>query len=213
LLDVAAVARRCHEVGALLAVDAYQSVGAVPVDVKALDVDFLLAGAHKWLCGAVESAFLYVRPELVGDLRPAATGWVGSEDPLSFGEPVRYAAGARRFATGTPQVLSCLLSQVGLDLLLEVGMDHVRELSLRRTERIMDRAEAAGLTVLTPRAPERRGGVVGLRFPRDKEIGAELVRRGFICSHRGALRVAPHAYNTDEEIERFMDELIGLARS
>ena len=209
LLDVRRVADHCHAAGALILVDAYQSVGAVPVDVAAMDVDFLGAGAHKWMCGSTETAFLYVRPSLVKDLRPAATGWVGSDDPLEFAEPVAYAEGARRFATGTPQILPCLLSRIGLELLSSVGIDEIRRLSLRRTARIMARAEAAGIRVLTPRGDAERGGVVGLDLP--KPVAAEMNARRFICSHRGALRVAPHYYNTDDEVERFMDELEKVA--
>jgi kynureninase len=209
LLDVARVTRHCHAVGTLVLLDAYQSVGTVPIDVTALDVDFLGGGAHKWLCGSTETAFLYVRPSLVGDLRPAATGWVGSDDPLEFEEPVRYADGARRFATGTPQILPGLLSRVGMELLTDVGMDEVRRLSLRRTARIMARADAAGIRVLTPRADAERGGVVGLDLP--KSVAEQMNARRFICSHRGALRIAPHYYNTDDEVERFMDQLEALA--
>ena len=117
LLDVAAVVRRAHDLGAWVAVDAYQSVGVVPVDVGALDVDFLLGGAHKWLCGSTESAFLYVHPRLLSRLEPTATGWMATRDPLSFGPAREYSDTARRFASGTPAVLPALVSQVGLRLL------------------------------------------------------------------------------------------------
>jgi kynureninase len=208
LLDVPRIARKCRDAGVLLAVDAYQSVGAVPVDVEELGADFVLGGAHKWLCGSTEIAFLYVRPRLLDRLEPAATGWVASMDPLSFGSVTEYAPTARRFASGTPQVLPALLSRIGLDLLSSVGIDTIRALSLRRTERIAEAAESAGIEVLTPRAPARRGGVVSLRFSGDDEAVAALAKRGFVCSHRGALRVAPHFYNTDEECERFARALV-----
>jgi len=213
LLDVRALARRAHAHGALLAVDAYQSVGCVPVDVAELDVDFLLAGAHKWLCGSIESGFLYVRPQLAAELEPVATGWMASEDPLSFGPALGFARGARRFASGTPQVLPALISRVGLAILAGIGVPAIRAHSLRLTRRVLARADEAGLEVVTPREPARRGGVVALRFPGDAAVATELVRRNFVCSYRGALRVAPHFYNTDEEVDRFMDELGTLARA
>ncbi len=207
LLDVPRIARRARDAGALLAVDAYQSVGAVPIDVARLGVDFLLGGAHKWLCGSTETAFLYVRPELLPRLTPAATGWVASRDPLAFAEVREFADTARRFATGTPQVLPAQLSRVGLALLRGVGMETVRALSLRRTARILERAAEARIEVRTPRDPARRGGFVALSFPGAEGAAAELARRGFVCSHRTNLRVAPHFYNTDDEVERFMDAL------
>ncbi|MBN1206165.1 MAG: aminotransferase class V-fold PLP-dependent enzyme [Myxococcaceae bacterium] len=212
LLDLEPVVKRARAVGALVAVDAYQSVGTVPIDVEALGVDFLLGGAHKWMCGSMESAFLYVRPALLPTLRPAATGWFAGEQPHTF-EPARdWAPTARRMTSGTPAVLPAQLSQVGLDLLARVGMPTIRAHSLRCTARVMARADDAGLTVVTPRQEARRGGVVALRFPGDAEVTRRLVARGFICSYRGALRVAPHFYNTLEEVDRFMDALEAEAR-
>ncbi|HVG63397.1 MAG TPA: aminotransferase class V-fold PLP-dependent enzyme [Hyalangium sp.] len=212
LVDLVPVVRRAHEVGALVVVDAYQSVGVVPMDVKALGVDFLLGGAHKWMCGSMESAFLYVRPELLPTLRPAATGWFAGENPQTFQPPRDYAPTARRMAGGTPGVLASQLSQVGLSLLAAVGMPTIRAHSLRCTARVMERADEEGLTVVTPRQEERRGGVLALRFPGDAEVVRRLVASGFICSYRGALRVAPHFYNTLEEVDRFMDALVAEAR-
>src|SRR5262249_4964948 len=101
LLDVKRVVARARAAGALVALDAYQSVGTVPVDVRALGVDFLVGGAHKWLCGR-ESAFLYVRPEITKSLAPAGAGWMASANPLSFSNVAAYAPNARRFASGTP---------------------------------------------------------------------------------------------------------------
>lgn len=212
LLDVGPIVRRAREVGALVGLDAYQSVGVVPVDVAALDVDFLFGGAHKWLCGSIESAFLYVRPGLLADLRPAATGWIAGADPFSFKPASAYATDARRFSGGTPAVLPALISRVGMRILREIGVDAIRRASLRRTERIAARAEEAGLTVVTPRAPDRRSGIVYLRFPGDARAVAALNAKGIVCSYRDGVRVGPHFYNTDEEIERFMDALIAESR-
>jgi selenocysteine lyase/cysteine desulfurase len=207
LLDIPRLARRCRDAGVFLVVDAYQSIGAVPVDVEQLGADFVLGGAHKWMCGSTEIAFLYVRPRLLERLEPVTTGWVASLDPLAFGDVSEYAATARRFASGTPQVLPALLSRVGLDLLAQVGTETIRALSLRRMDRITARAEAENITVVTPRAEARRGGFLGLRFPGADRAVAALAKRGFVCSYRGALRVAPHFYNTDEECDRFGDAL------
>lgn len=212
VLDIEPIVRRAHEVGALVALDAYQSVGVVPIDVGALDVDFLLGGAHKWLCGSYESAFLYVRPSLLPRLRPAATGWIAGSDPLSFAPQTEWAETARRFAGGTPAVLPTLFSRPGLALIRGVGIDTIRAMSLSRTDRIIARADEAKLPVATPRAYARRGGIVALRFEGDAELARSLIADGFVCSYRGGIRIAPHFYNTDQEIDRFMDELVRRAR-
>jgi len=212
LLDLAPIIRRAHEVGALVALDAYQSAGVVPLDVTASGVDFVFGGAHKWLCGSCESAFLYVRPTLLPRLHPAATGWIASSDPMSFGPPSGWAADARRFASGTPAVLPAQLSHPGLAILREIGVAAIRHRSLAMTDHIIERADEAGLAVASPRAHERRGGIVALRFPGDEAVARNLIASGFVCSYRGGLRIAPHFYNTDEEIDLFMDELVRRAR-
>jgi kynureninase len=212
LLDVAPIVRRAREVGALVVLDAYQSTGVVPLDVTASGVDFVLGGAHKWLCGSYESAFLYVRPALLPRLRPAATGWIASADPMSFGPPDGWAEDVRRFAGGTPAVLPSLFSRPGLAIVRGLGIDAIRRRSLELTDRIIARADEAGIPVATPRPHERRGGIVALSFPGDEAVARELVASGFICSYRGRLRIAPHFYNTDEEIDLFMDKLVQRVR-
>ena len=212
LLDVAPIVRRAHEVGALVALDACQSVGVVPLDVTASGVDFLLGGAHKWLCGSYESAFLYVRPELLPALHPAASGWIAYADPTSFGPPTGWADDARRFAGGTPAVLPSLFSRPGLSIIREIGAEAIRRRSLALTDQIIARADEAGITAITPRPHARRGGIVALRFPGDEAVARDLVANGFICSYRGGLRIAPHFYNTGEEIDQFMDELARRVR-
>jgi selenocysteine lyase/cysteine desulfurase len=191
----------------------YQSVGAVPIDVAALDVDIVLGGAHKWLCGSYESAFLYVRPALASRLAPAATGWIASADPLSFVPPMQYAENARRFASGTPAVLPAQFSRPGLTMLRQLGIDTIRAFSLSKTDRIIALADEARLGVASPRAHHRRGGIVTLRFVGDREVARRLVADGFVCSYRGGIRIAPHFYNTEDEIDRFMAELTRLARA
>ncbi|HKV10497.1 MAG TPA: aminotransferase class V-fold PLP-dependent enzyme, partial [Thermoanaerobaculia bacterium] len=157
-------------------------------------------------------AFLYVRPALLPALRPAATGWIASADPLSFAPPTGWADGVRRFAGGTPAVLPSLFSRPGLAIIRQIGIEAVRRQSLAQTDHIIARADEACLAVATPRPHERRGGIVALRFPGDAMVARDLVESGFICSYRGGLRIAPHFYNTDEEIDLFMDELVHHAR-
>lgn len=193
LLDVAPIVRRAREIGALVALDAGRSIGAVPVDVNALDVDFAFGASHGWLCGSPENAFLYVRPSLLRDLDLVPSEWNPAE-------------------LGTATVLPSMLSRPGLAILRDAGIVAIRALSLARTDRIIDRADQAGLAVATPRLHQRRGGIVALRFPGDDDVARQLAASNFVCGYHGGIRIAPHFYNTDDEVERFMDELVRLAR-
>ncbi|WP_433528850.1 aminotransferase class V-fold PLP-dependent enzyme [Micromonospora sp. CA-263727] len=204
--DLPRLVARAHDVGALVVVDAFQTVGVVPLDVTALGVDIVLGGSHKWLCG-VGTAFLYVRPDLVPRLTPAATGWQAGDRALTFRPSSGWAAGVRRFAGGTPFPLTSLVSQVGLDLLAGVGVDAIRRHSLALTQRLLDRAGAAGITVVSPTAAARRGGVVCLDIPDGEAVKQRLAARRMVCSWRGYLRVGPHVFNTLDEIDLFMDAL------
>ncbi|WP_432907164.1 aminotransferase class V-fold PLP-dependent enzyme [Micromonospora matsumotoense] len=205
-IDLPRLVARAHDVGALVVVDAFQTVGAVPLDVTALGVDIVLGGAHKWLCGA-GTAFLYVRPDLVDRLAPAATGWQAGDRALTFRVSTGWAAGAQRFAGGTPYPLTSLISQVGLDLLAGVGIGAIRAHSLALTQRVLDRAAAAGIAVVSPTDPQHRGGVVCLDVPDGEAVKRQLAARNMICSWRGWLRVGPHVYNTLDEVDAFMDAL------
>ncbi|MCL7459785.1 aminotransferase class V-fold PLP-dependent enzyme [Micromonospora echinofusca] len=205
-IDLPRLVRRAHDVGALVVVDAFQTVGVVPLDVTALGVDVVLGGAHKWLCG-VGTAFLYVRPELVARLEPAATGWQAGDRALTFQPSTGWAPGARRFAGGTPYPLTSLVSQVGLDLLAGVGAAAIRRHSLACTSRVLERAAAAGIGVVSPVEPHRRGGVVCLDVADGEAVKRRLAARDMVCSWRGYLRIGPHVYNTLDEIDAFMDAL------
>ncbi|GGM24714.1 aminotransferase class V-fold PLP-dependent enzyme [Micromonospora yangpuensis] len=205
-IDLPRLVDRAHQVGALVVVDAFQTVGTVPLDVTALGVDVVLGGAHKWLCG-VGTAFLYVRPELAATLEPAATGWQAGDRALTFRRSTGWAADAQRFAGGTPYPLTSLVSQVGLDLLAGVGVPAIRRHSLALTGRVLELAGAAGIKVVSPVEPHRRGGVVCLDVPDGEAVKRRLADRNMICSWRGWLRVGPHVYNTLDEVEVFMAAL------
>jgi len=211
VIDVRRVVDRARAVGAIVGIDAYASVGVMPVDVGALDVDFAVGGARKWLCGASDLAFLYVRPELAESLAPLTPGWMAGADPLSFGPAVALAPSAGRFAAGTPSVLPAYVSAPGLAVVSSLGVAQIREHSLALTSRVIERADDAGIPVATPRDPTRRGGVVNLRPPAGRAAAEALRRRGFVCSYRDGVRVGPHFYNTLDEVDRLMDALVQVA--
>jgi kynureninase len=215
LQNVAAITRRAHEVGALVMVDVYQTAGAVPIDVAAWDVDIVVGGSHKWLCGGPGTAFMWMKPELRERLRPRTTGWMGHADPFAFEPPpIRYATDHRHFLAGTPSIPAYYLARAAYENLHAIGVPTIRRHNLALCQRIIDRALAAGLTVHSPLAHDQRTGFVAVDFP-----GSEAASKALIAEHvkldwrpNCGLRLGPHFYNTAEEVERLMDRVVALAR-
>ncbi len=208
--DAKAICDRAAEVGAHVLLDAFQSVGTVPVDVRDLGCSFLVGGVLKWLCGGPGGVFLYVRPDLVNTLEPKLTGWMAHPAPFDFAAPpMRYADGAYRFQNGTPNVPALYAAQAGPRILLEAGADAVREKSMRQTAYLVDAAKERGWNVTAPEDPQRRGGTVAIDVPNAYEVKLELLRREVIVDYRpgAGIRVSPHFYNTDEECERAVREI------
>jgi kynureninase len=207
--NVEAIVARAHEHGALVVLDAYQSVGTVPLDVTALGVDFAVGGSVKWLCGGPGAAWLYVRPDLAARLEPALTGWQAHARPFAFEPEQEYADGAARFLTGTPNVPALHAATAGYDVIEEVGVERIRARSMEQTALLVGLLEDAGYLVGSPRDPARRGGTVVVRTPDFEAVGAELSRRDILCDNRPdvGLRLGPHFFNTDDEL-RFAVEQI-----
>jgi kynureninase len=201
--DVEPIIARAHEVGAHVVLDAYQSVGAVPLDVTALGVDFAVGGSVKWLCGGPGAAWLYVRPDLVERLEPTLIGWQAHARPFAFEPELEYAPGTARFLTGTPNVPALHAATAGYDIVEEIGVERIRANSLRQTELFIRLLDEAGFEVVSPREPERRGGSVVVRTPDFEAVHAELETRQILCDFRpdAGLRFGPHFFTTDEEIE------------
>jgi kynureninase len=207
--DVEPIVHRAHEAGAHVILDCYQSAGIVPVDVAALGVDFAVGGSVKWLCGGPGNGWLYVRPDLAERLTPTYTGWQAHETPFAFEEEMRYAPGAARFLTGTPNVPAHFAATAGYDLVEEVGVARIRENSLGQTQLLLDLAEEAGFEVRSARAPERRGGTVTIHVPDFPAVHRELAERQILCDFRpdAGLRLGPHYYNTDDELRRVVAQI------
>src|SRR5438094_574189 len=188
--------------GAVVALDAYQSVGSVPLDVSRLGVDFVVGGSVKWLCGGPGAGWLYVRPELAEGLEPTFTGWQAHARPFAFEPEHDYAAGAARFLTGTPNVPALYAASAGYELVEEVGVERIREHSMRQTALLVELLERAGLEVVSPRDPARRGGTVVVRTPEPEAVHRELDAREIVCDFRPGvgIRLGPHFFNTDEEV-------------
>jgi kynureninase len=215
LQDVAAITRRAHEVGAMVVLDAYQTVGCVPIDVTRLGVDYLLGGSHKWLCGGPGTGFLYARPDVAAKAAPFACGWFSHASPFAFEPaPIRYAPGAMRFLGGTPGIAAFMAAAEGHKLIEQVTVERVRQKSQRQTELIRRRALEEGYTVNSPADPAQRGGAITIDLPRSDAACKELVRRRVFCDHRpgAGIRVSAHYYTTDAEIDRFFVELADIRK-
>jgi len=207
LLDLAPVLAKARAVGALSMVDAYQSVGIVDVDVRALAPDFLTGGSIKWLCGGPGTGYLYVSPRVHVKLHPALTGWFGHESPFAFEPgPTRLHAGERRFWNGTPCIPAYCAARPGAAIAAEIGGEALREKSLRLTGRLLALADEHGLDVGSPREPASRGGTVCLDVPHAEKVCARLLAEDVLLDFRPGvgIRLAPHHYTRDDEVDEVM---------
>jgi kynureninase len=196
------IVARAKQMGAYVCLDAYQSAGAVPLDVTALGVEFCVGGSVKWLCGGPGAGWLYVRPDVAEQLEPAFAGWQGHARPFAFETEMEPAPGAARFLTGTPVVAANYAASAGYEIVREIGVDRIRENSMRQTALLVELIDEAGFELASPRAPEIRGGSVVFRVPDFQAVHAELAARDIICDYRpdAGLRFGPHFFTTDDEI-------------
>lgn len=216
LVDVAPLVERAHRHGALVVLDAYQSMGAVPFDVAAMNVDFLVGGSVKWLCGGPGAGYLYANPSIVERLEPRDAGWFSHARPFAFeGPPIEYAEGILRFTGGTPNIPAYYQAREGYRIIREVGLPAIRENSGRQTEIIRQGALERGFTVNSPEQFERRGGHVTVDLPGAEQVKQELIRRGFVVDYRpgAGIRIAPHFFNTDDECAAVLDAMSAISRT
>jgi kynureninase len=210
LQDLAAITKRAHEVGAFIVADIYQSAGIVPLDVRALNVDFATGGSVKWLLGGPGAGYLYVRADLDSKLKPAATGWAAHAHPFNFANgPIEYAPDMHRFLNGTPNVPAMYSARSGYEIVNEIGVEAIRAKSTRQTQLLIALADESGFVVRSPRDENMRGGTVILDVPNGREVTAELGRRQILVDFRpgAGIRIAPHFYTSDAEIAHTVHEL------
>jgi kynureninase len=198
-----------HAHGARILVDGYHTVGVVPVDVKALDVDFYVGGTLKWLCGGPGLTFIYVREELIGELQPTISGWFASANQFAFdNQRHELAATADRLELGTPSVPTAYTGVAGMDLILQAEPERIRQRIQMLTDRVVDRAKQSGYGIMSPQHADQRGGIVMLRLNDPQGTVNELAERSFTVDYRpGLLRVSPHFFNTIEDVDSLMDEI------
>lgn len=204
VVDPAPVAEKARAVGAFTLLDAYQSVGTLPVNVTALGVDALVGGSVKWLCGGPGAGYMYVAPERAATLMPRLTGWMAHAEPFAFAPPpLAPAASHFRFLNGTPNISAFYAARAAYRILLEVGIKAIRARSVTLTERLRRAAGERGWPVVSPADPERRGGTLVLDVPEAERVQAALDARQILVDRRPGvgLRVGPHFYNTEAEID------------
>ncbi|MFN2516546.1 MAG: aminotransferase class V-fold PLP-dependent enzyme [Pyrinomonadaceae bacterium] len=209
LQDAKAITQRAHEVGAMVVLDCYQSAGTVPFSVKELNVDFATGGSVKWLCGGPGAGYLYVRPDLQEQLQPKTTGWMAHEEPFAFDTKLRYAPNVARFLHGSPAIPALYAAQSGYRIINEIGLERIREKSVRQTTRLIKLAEEAGFNVTSPKDAADRGGTITVAHQDAGAITRELIRREFIVDYRpgAGVRISPHFYTKDEELDLVINEM------
>ena len=201
--DVQGVVELAHARGVPVLVDAYQAVGSLPVDVKAIGCDFLAAGVLKYLLGSAGLGFLYCRRELVEGIEPTATGWFADRDIFEMDiRDYSPAPTARRFEAGTPPVPPIYAGIAGIELMKEIGIAetdaHVRELNAL----LLAGLDELGARVVTPRDPERRGALICVASTDVARLVEVLAEEGVVTSSRDDnLRISAHCYNTAEDIQ------------
>jgi kynureninase len=216
LLDLAPVREAAHRRGALLILDAYQAVGAVPVEVAANDVDVCVGGSVKFLCGGPGNGWLYIRPDLAETLRPSAVGWISHARPFDFEwAEIAYAPGIQRFAGGTPNVPAAYAAAPGYQAIVDIGLDRVRERSQSLTQLLVDGAVERGLGVRSPMEAGRRGGHVTVDVDDAQRVHETLIERGFLVDYRpgGGIRIGPHFFTSEQECEAVLDEMVHIRGS
>jgi selenocysteine lyase/cysteine desulfurase len=207
MTDVAKVVELAHERGALVLLDAFQSIGSLPVDVKELGVDFLGAGVLKYLLGSAGLGFFYCRRDLVERVWPTQTGWFADENIFAMDHtdysPAHTAA---RFQSGTPPVPAIYAGIAGIELMQEIGIAATREHVNKLNEHFVEGLDELGATLATPR--DLHGALMCVRSTDSKALVAALDEDGIVTSERdGNLRVSAHCYNTVEDVDAVLAAL------
>lgn len=208
-LDIPAISEIARQKGALLLVDGYQSLGTCEFDVRRAGADFVVGGMVKYLLGTAGIGFLYVREELIRQLVPTVTGWFAQSDIFAM-DTTRYspADDARRFEMGTPPIVNCYAAEAGLKVLADYGMPFIDARIRELTAEIVAEAKRAGYVLAVPEDPARHGALITLRAHDDNALVANLESNGVVTSCRaGNLRISPHFYNDQGDIDALMREL------
>ncbi|HAK58864.1 MAG TPA: aminotransferase, partial [Nitrospiraceae bacterium] len=209
-IDLQRLGELCAAKSVHLCVDAIQSLGAFPLDVKRYGIDFLAADGHKWLLSPEGIGIFFCRPERAAQLYPPLVGWKSVENEHDFDDPsFHLKKNAQRFEEGSLNVLGIIALGASLELLFEVGIDRIAERVQDLGDIIIREGEKRGFELKSPRKREDRGGIVSLGGNFDPLYVRDLLKeRGIMVNVRGgALRLSPHFYNTEAEVLRCFQEV------
>lgn len=212
--DLRAVSEIAHDHGAYLIVDAIQSAGAIQIDVKKDNVDFLVAACYKWLLSPPGAGYLYVKDDLIGKFEPTFVGWASVKkeafETSDFWDiwNLNLSETATRFEIGSRSLISFAGAREAMKMLLDFGIGRIERRVLKLTDHLIEATRNLGLKLQTPEEPQYRSGIVNIRVDRSEEIVKELGGKGIIVSARAhGLRVSPHFYNTETEIDGLVEEI------
>jgi len=210
--DLVRIGEFCREREILFCVDAIQTLGVLPVDVQAMKIDYLSADGHKWMLGPEGAGFFYCSRERIERTRPLMVGWMNVVDAMNYGDyDYRLKPDAGRFECGTYNVPGLLGFKASLDLLSAVGIDAIAPRVKLLTDRLIEKLIAKGYRIISPREDEQWSGIVSFVSPtHDHKTIADTLRREHqteIAQRENRLRVSPHFYNSEEQVDRLVDAL------
>jgi len=210
--DIAAIGKICREQGKLFCVDAIQSLGVLPVDVKSMNIDYLSADGHKWLLGPEGAGIFYCRRELIAQTRPLIVGWMNVINQEEYGSyDFTLKSDARKFECGSYTVATLLSLKAAIDLLLQAGIDAIAPRIRTLTDHLITGLQNKGYSIISPRDDNQWSGIVSFTSPAHDhtEIWQNLRQnhKTEIAVREGRLRCSPHFYNTDEQINRLIAKL------
>jgi len=212
--NLRALSEIAHEHGAFLIVDAIQSAGAMQIDAKRDDVDFLMSACYKWLLSPPGTGYLYVKEELIEKFEPPFVGWASVKpevfETIDFWDiwSLRLSETASRFEVGSPSFISLAGAIEALEMLLNIGIESIERRILKITGHLIDAVEDLGLKLQTPEELHCRSGIVNFKIDKPQEVAEKLKNKGIVISARShGIRVSPHFYNTEEEIDKLVEEI------
>jgi len=213
LLDAAGLARACHGAGALLLLDVAQCAGAMPIDARALGADFITGAGYKWLLSPYGTGFFWAPTERIEQMRPGPCYWTAIEGADKFHTlsqgGYRLGSGAGRFdAPETASFFNLSAMAASLEFLLRVGVEPVREHTQRLAAQVIERLPRDRFVLASPAAAGRRGPSVCIAARKAEDTAAlfERLREAhvYVSLREGALRIAPHLYNSERDIDRML---------
>ena len=212
--DLRALSEIAHEHGAYLIVDAIQSAGATQIDVKKDDVDFLASACYKWLLSPPGAGYLYVKEDLIEKFEPPFVGWASVKEEvfetIEFWDiwSLRLSETASRFEIGSPSFISLIGAAEALKMLLDIGIEKIERRILKLTDHLIEAVKDLKLELQTPEDPEHRSGIVNFKIDKPQEVAGKLKNKRIVVSARAhGIRVSPHFYNTEEEINKLIEEI------